>query len=413
VEALAEKQSQIEGPGPWRSEKWWVSNLNFRDDVRDSFQLPEQLIFHDVTLRDGEQTPGVVFRKDEKARIARKLDDIGVQRIEAGFPMVSEEDREAVKEIAGLGLSAKVLAMVRMSEKDIDAALECGVWGVVCEGPTSQIQLKYRYNWSREELLQRASQSVSYAKDRGLYVCFMGVDSTRTEPEFTIRLAKALADVGLDSFAITDSFCTVLPHVFAYLVKRVREALDVPVEVHCHNELGLATANSLAGIGAGAQVVHATVNGIGEKTGNAALEEIALAARLLYGMDSGLSYEKMYELSKLVEELSGFRIALNKPIVGDYAFARESGLAVWAWLRHSLGLQSYEPDLVGNRVKVLLGKKSGRASIRYQLEQLGISSTEDQVKEMVRLVKSRGIEKKGLVSEDEFREIADSATQGC
>lgn len=410
---MVEKQSQIEGPGPWRSEKWWVSNLNFIDDVRGSFRLPKQLTFHDVTLRDGEQTPGVVFRKDEKVRIAQKLDEIGVQRIEAGFPMVSQEDREAIKEVVKLGLNAKILAMVRTVKEDVDAALECGVWGVVCEGPTSQIHLKYRYGWSEEELMRRAVQSVSYAKERGLYVSFMGVDSTRTDPEFTIRLAKALTAVGLDSITLTDSFCTVLPHAFAYLVNKVREAVNIPVEVHCHNEIGLATANSLAGIGAGAEVVHATVNGIGEKTGNASLEEVALAARLLYGMDSGLSYDRFCELSKLVEELSGFKSALNKPIVGDYAFARESGLTVWAWLKYPLSLQSYEPDLVGNKVKILLGKKSGRSSIRYKLEQLGISATEDQVKEILEIVKLKGIDKKGLVSEDELREIANEIIQSC
>jgi methanogen homocitrate synthase len=390
-----------------RGEEWWVSYLNFADEVTRELRPPKQLLFHDVTLRDGEQTPGVVFRKEEKIEIAQKLSEVGVQRIEAGFPVVSGEDADAVKAIARLGLESQIFAMARLLRKDVDLALDCDVSGVICEGSTSDIHLKYRFDWPREELVRRAVDAVSYAKEHGLYTSFMGVDVTRTDLRFFIELIQVLvAEAKLDSVTITDSYCALHPIAFAYFVRQVREHVSVPVELHCHNELGLAVANTLVGVGEGAEVVHVTVNGLGEKTGNAAFEEVAVGARLLYGVDTGLRYEKFYELSKLVETRSRFRLALNKPVVGDYAFARESGLVVWSLLKYPLSVQAYNPELVGNRTKILLGKGSGRTSVEFKLKQLNIEVPDDATKtKIVERVKRRGIAKKGTLTDTEFREI--------
>jgi len=408
MEFLSKMSTRFLEKGPWRGPQWWVSYVNFIEEVKSVLDLPKQLIFHDVTLRDGEQTPGVVFRKDEKLKIAQKLNEVGIQRIEAGLPIVSEEDKESVKEIAKLGLDSKIFALSRMLTKDVDLALGCDVDGVVIENSTSDIHLKYKFNWSREELMKRAVEAVSYAKEHGLYTNFMGVDITRTDLSFYIELVNTLIkETKLDSITITDSYCCLHPLAFAYFVKRVRKNISVPIEIHCHNELGLAVANTLIGVGEGAEAVHVTVNGLGEKTGNAALEEVALGARLLYGIDTGLKYEKFYELSKLVEKLSQSKLALNKPVVGDYVFARESGLVVWSLLKFPLSVQSYNPELVGNKTKILLGKKSGRTSVEYKLKQLRIDVSDERVmSKIVEEVKLRGSKKKGIITDEELLEIA-------
>lgn len=393
--------------GPWKREnKSWVSHLNFLPEIRDSLELPAHVLFHDVTLRDGEQTPGVVFSKSDKVKIAQKLDEVGVPRIEAGFPIVSAEDSDAIKEITGLGLHARIFALARATKGDVDKAMDCDVGGVVIECSTSYVHRKYRFGWSKDDVINRVLETALYAKEHGLYVDFMSVDSTRTEIDFLVRLLEKLVrEAHLDSATLTDSYCGTIPSAFAYLVKAVRRQVEIPIEVHTHNELGLAVANALAAVGAGAEVVHTTVNGIGEKTGNAAFEEIAMAIRLLYGIDLGLRYEKLTELSKMVAKLSRFKVALNKPIVGDYAFARESGLAISSWMRYHLNLQSFEPDLVGNEVKIIVGKKSGRDSVRYKLKEMDLVASDAQKAKILGEVKKKSVRKKGPLSDDEFKQI--------
>lgn len=393
--------------GPWkRNGTSWVSYLNFLPEMRSSLELPRKVLFHDVTLRDGEQTPGVVFSKSDKVQIARKLDEVGVPRIEAGFPVVSAEDGAAIKAIAKLGLKAKVFALSRAMKEDVDKAIDCDVSGVVIECSTSYVHRKYRFGWSKDDITNRTIETASYAKKHGLYVDFMSVDSTRTEVDFLVGLLKKLVrESHLDSATLTDSYCGTTPAAYAHLVRMVKKEVKIPIEAHTHNELGLAVANALAAVGAGAEVIHSSVNGIGEKTGNASFEEVAMAIHLLYGLNLGIKYEKLKELSSMVERRSGFKIALNKPIVGDYAFARESGLAISSWMRYHLNLQSFEPELVGNRVRIVLGKKSGRDSVKYKLGEMGMTAGRDLEAKILTEVKAQSARKKGPISDAEFKQI--------
>lgn len=392
--------------GNWRTPLSWVSSFNFSDEVRNLINLPPKVVLHDVTLRDGEQTPGVVFRKSEKVEIALRLDELGVPRIEAGFPVVSDEDKTAVKEIAHLGTKAKIFCLSRLAVSDVNLALECDVDGVVCEGSTSDVHLKYRLNTTIDEIVKKAVETLDYAKAHGLYANFMSVDSTRTNLESLVKIINTITEnTKVDSVTITDSYCSQHPLAFMVFIKKIKERTKIPLEVHCHNELGLAVANTLMGVAQGAEVAHVSVNGLGEKTGNASLEETSVALKLLFGIDTGITYEKLYELSQLVQKLSGFKMALNKPVVGDYAFARESGLVVYGLLKYPLSVQSYNPELVGNSTRILIGKKSGKESIKYKLKELGVHLEDSLIEKILFEVKKQSMEKKRALIDDEFLEI--------
>jgi methanogen homocitrate synthase len=390
--------------GRWRGHDYWVSHFNFiRDGLGSGF--PGEVIFHDVTLRDGEQTPGVVLRKNEKVAIARKLDEVGVHRIEAGMPVVSQEDSEAVKEIAHLGLSAKVIAFSRLLKDDIDAARRCDVAGVICEGPVGIPKLK-QFNWTYEEVAKRALDAVDHAKKHGLWVAFFGVDGTRADPEFLESLVSKLSrDSHPDAFVVVDTFGCATPDGFGALVKRIRGAARQPLEVHTHNDFGLGVAVAIAGLRNGASVVHTSVNGIGERAGNASFEEVALTLKYLYGQPVRLRLDKMKELSELVQKLTGFKVAPNKPVVGDRVFTREAGISIAGWMKYNLGSEAYLPEVVGNKHGVFLGKKSGTHSVEWKLKELGISATPEQVENILSEVKRRSEEKKSNLDDLEFGEI--------
>ncbi len=390
---------------PWVSEKWWVSPFNFADEVQKSFKKPSEVIFHDVTLRDGEQTPGVVFRKNEKIEIAKMLDEIGIQRIEAGMPLVSEEDAEAIKSIAHENLKAKVFGFARLLKEDIDAVLKCDASGIICEGPVGTPKLK-QYGWAKEEIFSRAISAIDYAKAHGLYTVFFGVDTSRAEAGLLIQLLKRLeVETKVDGFAIVDTYGCCSPEGFGYLVRMINKEVKKTLEVHCHNDMGLGVACTISGILNGAQVAHTSINGIGERSGNASFEETALCLKLLYGIPLNIKFEKLYELSKLVEKYSCFPLSPNKPIVGDRVFTREAGIGVAAWLKYRLGSEAFLPELVGNKEGVVLGKKSGKHSVEWKLKQMNLQATEDEVINILNLVKKLGEEKKRALTDEEFLEI--------
>ncbi len=390
---------------PWATNNWWVSHLNFLDDVRREFELPDRIEIHDATLRDGEQTPGIVLRKEEKLKIAEALDEIGIERIEAGMPAVSSEDREAIRLITKRGMEAKVMAFCRALKKDIDASLECDVDGVCIEWPVSYPKLKYQFKWTEDEVTQKAIDVISYAKQHGLYTVAFPYDTTRADLAFLEEHLKKVEEAGADSIVIVDTVGCALPNAFAYLVRRVRGWVRLPLEVHVHNDLGLATANSLAGVAAGARVVHGTVNGIGERGGNAAIEEVMVGLKVLYGVDVKYKFEKLYELSRLVEELTNFKVAPNKPIVGENEFTRESGIGIRTLLEFPLAMLPLNPEFVGQRVRILLGKKSGMESVRIKLEELGIKAKEEEMRLILERVKAESIKKKSTLEDQEFRNI--------
>lgn len=393
----------------WKRGFWFVSPYNFANDVRRGFQLPERVLIHDTTLRDGEQQPGIVFRRDDKLRIAIALDEAGVDRIEAGMPAVSQDDLEAVKAIAKQGLRAMVMAFVRCLKSDVDYALKADVPGVVMELPSSTHLIQHAYRWDVDKAISRAVEAVEYAKAHGLYVTFFTIDATRSDMDFLRRVINAVHDK-MDSLTVADTLGTSLPWAYQYFISQLRGFVRKPIEVHTHNDFGMAVANAIAGVVAGATTVHVTVNGIGERSGNAALEEVVMALELLLGVRTNVKLDKLAELSRLVQELSGVRVVPQKAVVGDNIFRIESGIVAEWWVNASQVDPSiaipYIPKLVGREgVEIVLGKKSGKANIQYWLDRLGLKAGDEEITAILSEVKNRSIAKKGPLTMDEFEEI--------
>jgi isopropylmalate/homocitrate/citramalate synthase len=390
----------------WKSSRWFVSEFNYVDEVRKQIKLPKRVIVTDCTLRDGEQQAGVVFNKNDKVRIAQKLDELGVNQIEAGMPAASEEDMEAVKEIVKLGLKADLYALARSVEEDINKVIECDCSGVQISAPSGRLQLE-KLKWSEEDMINTALKMVDYAKDHGLWVNLSPYDTTRADLDFLRRyLAVMVTDGHVDRIRLVDTTGCAIPTAIRYLATEMKKVMkDTPLEIHCHNDLGLATANTLAAVEAGAEAVSVTVNGIGERCGNAPLEEVVLQLYLNYGYDLGIRYEKLNEVSKLVEELSGVKLSQGKPVVGAGAFRHETGVAVHGLLTNPLATEPFLPELVGRTNEVVLGKKSGHHSVRFKLKELGIEASDEQVLKILERVKIESVKKKRAITDDELREI--------
>jgi isopropylmalate/homocitrate/citramalate synthase len=395
----------------FRENEWWVSPYNFVPEVRNTFQLPKSVAIHDATLRDGEQTPGVVMSIKEKVEIAEKLDEIGVDRIEAGMPAVSEQDFEAIKQISKLGLKSKIYTFARAINADIDKALECGCHGVIIEVPIGYPKLKYQFKWTWEDVLRKSVPVINYAKSRGMHVVYFPYDTTRArEEDLTNVLTRIMQEAPPDSVGVVDTMGCILPEAMKFMVRVMKKLTNnLPVEVHTHNDFGMAVATELAGVEAGADCVHSCANGLGERTGNAALEELIVALHVLYGYDTKYNLAKLPELGELVSRIARFPIAANKPILGDRNFTRESGIGVDLVVKEPLAMFGTHPALTGRKGEVVLGKKSGKLSITYNLEKMGITDADDEaIGEMLKRVKDKGIEKRGLLTDEEFREIVDS-----
>jgi len=390
-----------------KEDQWWVSPYNYVPEVAGELQLPEKVTIHDATLRDGEQTPGVVFSIDDKVAIARKLDEVGVERIEAGMPAVSQPDYEAIKEIVNSGVGARIFTFARAIEKDIDMALECGARGVILEVPIGYPKLQWQFGWTWEDVLRKSASVINYARAQGVEVVYFPYDTTRArEEDLTNLLTRIKDEAAPDSIGVVDTMGCATPGAIKYLVRKVRSLTGLPVEVHTHNDFGMAVATELAGVEAGAVCVHSCANGLGERTGNAALEELIVCLHVLYGYDKQYKLEKLPELGELVRKVSGIEIARNKPILGSRNFTRESGIGVDLVVKKPLAMFGTHPHLTGREGDVVLGKKSGKASITYHLERMGIGGVGDEaIAQMLDRVKQKGIEKRGLLTDDEFREI--------
>jgi methanogen homocitrate synthase len=398
-----------------RHDRWWVSPFNVTDQGRRSFSLPPRVQIHDATLRDGEQTPGVVFSVADKIAIAEALAAVGVDRIEAGMPAVSDDDFTAIQQITRLGLTSKIYTFVRAITADVDKSLECGARGVILEIPIGYPKLLWQFNWTWEDVLKKSVEVVRYAKAHDLEVVYFPYDTTRArEEDLTNLLTRIVQDAPPDSVGIVDTMGCVLPDAMKYLVRLVKRLTNgLPVEVHTHNDFGMAVATELAGVEAGAEVVHSCANGLGERTGNAALEELIVALHVLYGYETPYRLDRLPELGALVSRLSNVPIAVNKPILGSRNFTRESGIGVDLVVTKPLAMFGTHPALTGRSGDIVLGKKSGKASIAYTLERLGISGAGDEaVGEMLRLVKERSIARRSLVTLEEFREIAERVLAG-
>ena len=366
--------------------------------------FPEDITIYDTTLRDGEQTPGVCFSLDEKLEIARKLDQFKIHQIEAGFPIVSEKERESVKTIANEGLDATILGLTRTKTEDIDAALDCDVDGIITFVGTSDIHLDHKMHITRQDAINLSETAVEYAKDHGLFVAFSAEDATRTDIEFLKRIYGKAQECGADRVHIADTTGAITPQGIDYLVKELVKDIDIDIAVHLHNDFGLAVINSIVGVLAGAKAVSTTVNGIGERAGNASLEELIMAMKILYGKDYGFKTKYIKELSDLVSKASGLPIPYNKPVVGNNVFRHESGIHVDAVIEEPLCYEPYLPELVGQKRQLVLGKHSGCRAVRAKLNECELDVSNDELIEIVRQVKKQREEGK-YINDQVFKEI--------
>jgi isopropylmalate/homocitrate/citramalate synthase len=378
----------------------------YTGDVNDAFRLEAEVGLYDTTLRDGEQTVGVVLDPGQKLEIARLLDALGVGRIEAGFPRVSEDDFEAVRRIGAAGLRAEVWGFSRAVRADVEALVELGVSATVIESPLSDRKLD-AYGISRDEMLRRIDAAVSFAAGEGILVAYFGVDGTRADWAFYERAYRTAIEAGAREVVAVDTLGIAAPEAVEALVRRTRDVVgtNVPVHFHGHDDFGLATAAAVAAVRAGARWIHGTVNGMGERAGNADVGEIALALRALYGVDTGLRLDRLRATSARVRELCGYSLAPWKPGVGETLFRRESG-AVASQFHDPPAIEPYSAGLVGAERALVLGKKSGLDSIRIKVAELGLDVPEERWPELLAAVKRLGAEKRGLVTDDELRALA-------
>ena len=380
--------------------QYFISHYNKESELT----FPEDITIYDTTLRDGEQTPGVCFSLEEKLEIARKLDQFKIHQIEAGFPIVSEKEKESVKAIANEGLDATILGLTRTKPEDIDAALDCDVDGIITFVGTSDIHLDHKMHITRQDAINLCETAVDYAKDHGLFVAFSAEDATRTDIEFLKRIYSKAQECGADRVHIADTTGAITPQGIDYLVKELVKDIDIDLAVHLHNDFGLAVINSITGVLAGAKAVSTTVNGIGERAGNASLEELIMAMKILYGKDYGFKTKYIKELSDLVAKASGLPIPYNKPIVGNNVFRHESGIHVDAVIEEPLCYEPYLPELVGQKRQLVLGKHSGCRAVRAKLNECELDVSDEQLIEIVKQVKKSREEGK-YINDQVFREI--------
>jgi len=360
------------------------------DNIRkviDSSVLPKSVKILDTTLRDGEQTPNVALSIDDKIRVAQALDEIGVGIIEAGFPITSEWEKEAVSRIAKLGLKAEVLGLSRSNKKDIDAVLECGTGSIHLFIATSDIHLKNKLKITREQAIEKAVESIDYARSHGLKVEFSPEDATRTDLTFLKEFVSAVQEAKADRIDIPDTVGIMIPQAMNYLISELKKICRVPIAVHCHDDFGLSVSNSLAAVLAGAEEVHCTINGLGERAGNAALEEVAVALQTFYGVETGIDLRKLTHVSRLVSKLTGVAVQPNKAIVGDNAFAHEAGIHVHGLLGESSTYEAISPEIVGKERAFVVGKHTGTHAVQAKLKNYGIEIEDSQLKELVGRIK--------------------------
>ena len=392
--------------------KWWVSPANYVEEVTSKFNFPSNIEILDTTLRDGEQQPRIVFTKEDKIAIAKKLDEAGVHRIEAGTPAGSKEDADAIKAICDLGLNAKVFAFVRNTVSDIELAKECGVYGVLAEVPGSNHLLKFGMKWTVEKAVKAACESTKAAHDLGLYVTFFPADGSRADLDFLLNTLEAIIEGGghVDSIALVDTFGAYSPEGAAYTVKKLIDKFGLPVEAHFHEDFGMSVATTIAALAAGAQVAHVTVNGIGERAGSCPIEPLVMSLQCLYGLDTGIKTENLLELSKLVEERSKFPVPTTKAIVGRDIFGWETGMPVGLWKNAKeidpLIMLPYRWEMTGQtEPHIYLGKKSGAANIQIWLEKYNMDLDEEKHGDLIALVKELSIANKRDITLDEFKDF--------
>jgi isopropylmalate/homocitrate/citramalate synthase len=391
------------------STKVWVSELNNRPEIRSAF--PRTTVrFYDTTLRDGEQTVGVVLSPQQKLEIARKLDELGVSRIEAGFPRVSPDDAEAIQLMQQAKLKAELWGFSRAVKGDVEELVRLGLHASVIEAPVSDLKLK-AYGMTRDEVLRRVVDAVAFAKQNGITVAFFPVDGTRAALDFLKTMYLAVLEAGAREVVVVDTIGACGPEAVEFLVREVCGWVGpkVPVHYHGHNDFGMATACAVAAVRAGASWIQGTINGMGERAGNADIAEIALALRCLYDVPVALDLTRLREVSQVVCRASGYTLDAWKPLVGENLFVRESG-AVASQFHIPEAIEPYSSELVHARRSIVLGKKSGLDSVDLKGKELGLTIAPEQRAPILAAVKKHAIGKRGLLTDQEFRQIVEELT---
>lgn len=381
----------------------------FGDDIetikKQNMNLADEIYILDTTLRDGEQTPGVALTVDDKIQIAQKLDNLGVDKIEVGFPASSKGELISSKEIKSLNLKSTIVGLARSIKSDIDVVLDADLDYIHTFIGTSPLHRDYKLKMSKETTISTAVEAVEYAKDHGLTVEFSAEDATRTERDFLFEIYKDVVCAGADFLDIPDTVGILTPIITRDLITDIKSNFKTPISVHFHNDFGLATANTLTAIECGANQAHVTVNGIGERTGNTSLEEIVVALHSAYGIKLNLDTSQLYSLSEFVGRLTGIKMPVNKPIVGDNAFAHESGIHVHGILNNSSTYEPISPELVGHSRKIVLGKHTGANALKSKLKQYHINLNDEQFDKVFNQIKALG-DKGKCVTDDDLKAIA-------
>ncbi|BCV23238.1 LeuA family protein [Gelria sp. Kuro-4] len=396
---------------PWKTDRWFVSPWNYLPEVTAGLNFKKQIKIHDVTLRDGEQQAGLVFSKDQKVALAEKLAEMGVHRIEAGMPAVSASDAAAVTEIVKRNLPAEIFAFCRCMKDDVARAVDCGVKNIVIEIPSSEHLIREAYRWPLEKAVELSIEATQFAKENGLYTVYFPIDASRADINWFLDLIEKISTEGhMDALVLVDTFGGISPHAVPWLVRKVKERIAKPIEVHFHDDFGMGAANTLMALAAGADVAHTTVAGTGERAGNAPYEPLVLSLLTMYGVDLGIKTEKMYPLAKYLREIAHMPLRPNHPIIGDTIGQIESGIVAGWYENCGLELPTeiapFRADLVGqNRTEVVLGKNSGVPNINLALAALGRTATEEEKRGLVERVKAKSFEKGGLLSLEEFADL--------
>ena len=356
--------------------------------------LPERVFIWDETLREGVQTPTVFLTYVEKVKLAKTMDEMGVSLITVGFPALSEEEKNDVRRIANEDFhQARLAASARIVKSDIDACLERGIREILIFTPFNGLNLQYRLKMTKEQVLEKTVESIAYAKKHGTTVNFVLEDASRTPLEEILQIFEAAVKAGADRLVIADTVGFLRPLSMRYLISHIKEGLsrliskEVPLSVHCHNDFGLATANTLAAVEEGVAYVHTCIAGFGERAGIAPLEEVVVALELLYNIDTGIDMKKLYRLSQLAEKSFALPIQYHKPIIGENAFSYQADEHVHAMLNNPLIYEPFPPEIIERETMFYLGRQTGRHLVESRLASAGIKATPMQVDELVRRIR--------------------------
>ena len=377
-----------------------IPSLIYDNDLLEDFNayeenipssMPKEIFFWDETLRDGQQTPGVNLELTQVVDIAKLLDEIGVSVIAVGYPAVSKEEKNIVREIASNGYKSKIAAPARAVKSDIDHSLDCNVDEIPIFYPISELSLKRVLKKSFDEAIDKICEAIQYSVDHGVITDFIAMDASRTKIERLDKIFRAAFDAGADKVVVADTSGILRPSSMSFMINSIKKQefyKDKCLSIHCHNDLGLANANTLAGLEAGGNYPHVCVNGYGERSGNCALEELVLSLEIQYGIKTGIKTDKIYELSQLVEKYFGLPLSIHKPVVGLNSFSHESGLHVNAILTAGgETIEPYNPRLIGRKRRYFVGKYSGRSSVEYILKLLKIELTKEEIEKLLEEIK--------------------------